>query len=284
MECFIFSAILILLTAFFAGRSSQRSGRTRRQQMAYRQLAQHFHGVCQRGGWFGYPSVRFRYGAASASVTTYSLGGSVRVTQVQIEWPDPSFRCEIATRDGFASTTSLDGLRPIAINVPEFNNMYVLRGTALPEIQQLLSGAVRWQIEKLRRLFGDRRVRVVIGHGGLTIQKRCEIQSFQELLEFTRLSLELYDQAMLTRAAGIEFVEELSAQLLENVTCQICGDSIEEQLVYCRRCKTPHHLDCWQYNGTCSVFACGETRFEKPVVAQVAEPAPPNPSENQELR
>ncbi len=44
----------------------------------------------------------------------------------------------------------------------------------------------------------------------------------------------------------------------EQPRCQICGDDIkEDDCVYCSCCHTPHHNDCWQYVGHCSVFACG---------------------------
>ncbi len=41
--------------------------------------------------------------------------------------------------------------------------------------------------------------------------------------------------------------------------CQVCGVSLAEgKVVACRRCATPHHKDCWEFNGRCSTFACGE--------------------------
>ena len=43
--------------------------------------------------------------------------------------------------------------------------------------------------------------------------------------------------------------------------CQICGDDITSDVVFCRSCKTPHHEDCWQYYGACSTYGCGQTRF-----------------------
>jgi hypothetical protein len=41
--------------------------------------------------------------------------------------------------------------------------------------------------------------------------------------------------------------------------CQVCGMPLSEgKVVACRRCATPHHRDCWEFNGRCSTFACGE--------------------------
>jgi len=39
--------------------------------------------------------------------------------------------------------------------------------------------------------------------------------------------------------------------------CQICGTSIHgSQVSTCKACLTPHHIDCWEYLGGCSIFAC----------------------------
>ena len=42
------------------------------------------------------------------------------------------------------------------------------------------------------------------------------------------------------------------------------GETITGDAVLCRRCKTPHHQDCWQYYGACSTYGCRETRYLRP--------------------
>jgi hypothetical protein len=43
--------------------------------------------------------------------------------------------------------------------------------------------------------------------------------------------------------------------------CRVCGASLAEGgVVSCVKCSTPHHKDCWEFNGRCSTFAFGETR------------------------
>ena len=34
--------------------------------------------------------------------------------------------------------------------------------------------------------------------------------------------------------------------------CNVCGESLENNIVTCASCHTPHHLDCWRYVGACS--------------------------------
>lgn len=44
--------------------------------------------------------------------------------------------------------------------------------------------------------------------------------------------------------------------------CLICGTALARgRTVRCARCATPHHEECWTFNGRCSTFACGEIAF-----------------------
>ena len=40
--------------------------------------------------------------------------------------------------------------------------------------------------------------------------------------------------------------------------CLVCGEPIKEStIVSCKKCHTPHHQDCWEFVGQCSIYACG---------------------------
>jgi hypothetical protein len=50
--------------------------------------------------------------------------------------------------------------------------------------------------------------------------------------------------------------------------CPVCGVALAGAIVHCRRCSTPHHADCWTYNGMCAVYACrGREHSGRPQVA-----------------
>lgn len=56
-------------------------------------------------------------------------------------------------------------------------------------------------------------------------------------------------------------VARVSASALAGSLCQVCGSSLGQgRIVYCIRCMTPHHAECWDYAGQCSTFACRERR------------------------
>jgi hypothetical protein len=46
--------------------------------------------------------------------------------------------------------------------------------------------------------------------------------------------------------------------------CQVCSSPMDVGIVLCARCRTPHHEECWTYNGVCSTYGCREIRFVRP--------------------
>jgi hypothetical protein len=45
--------------------------------------------------------------------------------------------------------------------------------------------------------------------------------------------------------------------------CQVCLEKMVSRVVYCAKCRTPHHEECWSYMGMCSTYGCREIRFER---------------------
>jgi len=45
--------------------------------------------------------------------------------------------------------------------------------------------------------------------------------------------------------------------------CQVCLEKMNSRVVYCAKCRTPAHEECWSYIGTCSTYGCREIRFER---------------------
>ena len=50
--------------------------------------------------------------------------------------------------------------------------------------------------------------------------------------------------------------------------CPYCREAIlETELVECPTCRTPHHRDCWNENGGCTVFGCDHAPVDEPKIA-----------------
>lgn len=52
------------------------------------------------------------------------------------------------------------------------------------------------------------------------------------------------------------------------LTCPYCREAIAEtSLAECPACNTPHHHDCWNENGGCTVFGCENAPSDDPKIA-----------------
>jgi hypothetical protein len=263
---------LVLLVAFLfvAGSAARAHSLRSRRRRAYQQLAKRFAGTYLSGGVFGRPRVRLRYGETVAILREAAGRGPFesRCTQIVIEWGDARFRGEVLPHHT-TRPPALRGAQRIEMDDEVFNRHLQAYGYDEHESREFFCEGVRWQIEKLRSLFSDNALYVLIQRGRILVQKPHVLLRFDALLNFTEAAFDLYDQAMLTRASGIEFVAHDQARPLENVICKVCGEGINGDMVFCRRCKTPHHADCWQFNGCCSVYGCGETVYLTPQPAGV---------------
>lgn len=63
--------------------------------------------------------------------------------------------------------------------------------------------------------------------------------------------------------------------------CLVCGEPVEDDVMCCPRCDTPHHGECWDYNCGCAVYGCREaslrlgrcTMCDRPVTNAVRVPS-----------
>jgi hypothetical protein len=272
MECLLVFIALVVGFFIMLGTGGRRSSQSNRLLAVHRRLAQRFAGSCRRPGWLSNPTTEFNYRSVRVVVRATSsaenLVGRGPATQLVIPWPNIGFTCEIRFPRSDLGTPRFNGLRDLQRGPDQLIRYYTVGSDDHAAAQEALNAVVALQIEKLRRTPVPGRLCVQLQPASLTITKSQAMYQYEQLSQFVDESLVLYDQIMLTRSHGVEFVEEQSAQILDSVVCRVCGEEIQDDLVFCRRCKTPHHRECWQYNGVCSVFACGESQFQSPTVAQ----------------
>lgn len=273
MEClFSFVVLLFLLVALVRSQSDGESRAVRRR--SYQLLAARFQGVYDPGGLFRKPAIRFRYGETIAVLSESRATSGERSMQVQFWCPHSVPRIEIRTRENTPQPPALSRVAEFPSQDAEFNGRFVIFGENRHAVQQFLSDGVRWQLKRLADLSGGR-LELLVAYGRMYVRKPQLIRKYVDLERFVGLCLALHDQAALTQAAGIEFIEPREAQTLDDALCKICGGKIESDLVYCRRCKTPHHGECWQYAGVCSVYGCRERQCLRP---RTGAPLPASPS------
>jgi hypothetical protein len=268
MQCVLVALLIFTTLLMLAGFGWAGSRVAVRGSKAYDRLAAHYRGIVYRPGWFGNPRVSFEYRSAAVLVGMLPESGSAGhrgpLTWIQIVWPDANFSCAISHPPGLVPLAAHDGLVAWRSGLGEFDGRYSVRTSDQTLMSGMMNQVVRGLIEQLRRWPRPGALLVEVQRGVLRVSKGTSLHRPADLLEFVRLALELYDQALLLATEGIEFVDQPFAQPLAHVVCQVCGEEIASDLVFCQRCKTPHHRDCWLYVGRCSVFGCGEIQFQVP--------------------
>ncbi len=236
----------------------------------YFRLSKRYGGKQSSGGvLYGYllsnPSLLFDYGRTFCVLKnrkSFRYSAS-RQTELIMTWPDKRLKVEISTTPTGSRRWGFGALRQVEHEDPQFQTNFYVSSNQPLNAQKLLSRAVQWQLEQLRQLTGDRQLAVSLHRGSLSISKPGYLKDYQVLDDFVRLSLELFDHLMMTYSVGIEFLHEGEATIVTDVKCPICSEQIVLEMVICQRCRTPHCLDCWHYNGQCATFACSETRFDR---------------------
>lgn len=261
-ECFI---VLVIVAAVLAVAWHNRA-HNRDVSQAFATVARWFHGRIERASYFASPVVRIPYNHTELELSTSVAENGRRCTEVAMDWPEFDTHVRILSQS--MSQKWMGGPQgKVKLGEPEFERQFVVTSDDANAARTLVTGGVRSAAVMLSRIHGGA-IDVRFGGGRLLVQKLSVLDQASELSALVRHAMELFDQAMLSRTVGIEFVEQLQLQSIDDAKCPVCCDDIAEDLVFCGRCKTPHHRECWIYSGKCSTYGCGETQFVVPKVAK----------------
>lgn len=149
------------------------------------------------------------------------------------------------------------GMQDIQIGWPSFDQRYIIQANSADELRQYLTQEVQDLILRL-----GHKIEIKILRGQFTCQVNVDGFSSQKIDVKLEQCLAVYF-AMLaaTRPPTTPVVIDMRQVESEQVTCMVCGESIDADRVDCRTCKTPHHHECWTYLGMCSTYACGQRKY-----------------------
>lgn len=204
------------------------------------------------------PSLEFDYGRTMARLKHVGTPwrGASRQTILETEFDFPGY-LRIFSRQPHPNASFGDVMET---GDEEFDRIFRIHSGDPTEASPLLTDAVKWKMIELKNLIpGSMEIR--IEQDRLRVVSAQWFDSSRSLLDFVQGSLELFDQLMLPRAEGVEFLHQNQAAIIDDFHCPICSDDVMHEMVVCRRCKTPHCAECWEYNGKCATFACMEDRF-----------------------
>jgi hypothetical protein len=99
--------------------------------------------------------------------------------------------------------------------------------------------------------------------------ERLLVQVYRNLAAQTEALLYAVHQALLIHDGLIQGVASRLGQGIAIVAtgpadpedvglpvCKVCGETIDSPEVICATCRTPHHRDCWEFIGSCSIYGC----------------------------
>lgn len=263
MECFAGFLVVSVLAIWVLVQATRYWGRRFAQRQSLAHLARAFGGSVRSGGiWFA-PEATIFYGDTKARVTfsrAYESAPDICL-RVAVGWPFATEACELNRPPHLNKHRSARRAWQRVAVPGDFGQQWEVVAENASESAALLTSGVQWQAERLAKLGLFEEVHILISEGEIVAAKQASLLRGEAPAQFVQGVLEFYDQCMLAKATGIEFLHPDEAQPLEHVRCNICGEEILDQMVVCRRCRTPHHEDCWHYTGSCSVFGCRETRF-----------------------
>jgi hypothetical protein len=253
MECIgiliVFALVVIVAVAIAMAASSNNSP----AKTVYERVAARFGAVRVAGTTGRQVQLKFKY--RDEEVRVFAGGSTSRHwIQASLPWADPATSFEFAQRGASPSAELANA--PLVPLPGEWNRYYTLRATDVDAAKRFLSAAVLWRVRELDQAI-EGISQITIHRGTFTVAKTNFALNVDRVDRFLRIVLQTYDLTSLIDAKGIEFVDDGAEIKLDDAKCGVCGDKTIGGIVLCSRCKTPHHKECWEYMGGCSLYACG---------------------------
>lgn len=150
-------------------------------------------------------------------------------------------------------------MQDIVIGDGAFDKDYIVQATPETVAWRLFSrerrsrviGTIRW----LGRLGGHC---IDLGAERLEVKVAKDLEDEASILSLVQIATEflgyLVEMAPAVAIHWIRVEEGKSAQ------CLVCGTALQDGIVRCKKCRTPHHEDCWRYARRCATYGCGGRR------------------------
>jgi hypothetical protein len=238
-------------------------------RQTFQRFAELYEGQTHDRQLFESPKVSFTWHGCRALLSIYEANESEARFYTQVTFTVPegwNRRLEIFPQrfqDGDVRYLNVDDIR---IGDAQFDPRWIVKSDDQDFARQFLDPRTRQAVEDLRNLVGNDRLLVSLNGSRLMIRKQEILAKFDDLVVFSELASHICDRVLQIwqKQSGIEILDEPPAKGEEpgDPTCQVCGAKIPGDVrVYCRRCRTPHHKECWEFNGQCSTYACGEKKY-----------------------
>ena len=141
----------------------------------------------------------------------------------------------------------------------EFDGQFHIVTTANEdELRSLISEPIREGLLYVRQRRGGRVV-LQLTRTELRFEERGateELEGYGKLLLSLCALAAAAENEKLVTTEGSFLMELVAGNADSEATCPVCSTCLGETNTYCVACGTPHHADCWEYNGGCAIYAC----------------------------
>ena len=162
---------------------------------------------------------------------------------------------------------------------PAFDAHLVYSAGSPAQAEALIARGIRAPLIELLQVSANLEAFEVSYDGDALIVTRSLLVRWQEdwapwafrLLDRTaRRMLEVIQsvEALTDEDSAALTLENARLDVLEGTQCLVCAGALEAgRAAVCQTCETPHHLECWVYNGMCALFGCGSTLSREQVIS-----------------
>jgi Prokaryotic RING finger family 1 len=236
---------------------------------AYRQLAARYHGRYETRGLSDPPTVSFSHNGSAVRVglapTIAGQPAQIPRTRVVARFRRGiPFRMELAPTARPAPPQAPKGTRPVRIGDSEFDRTFVVQANDAEMARDFLNSNIRKTVTSLHRGVDVGGMLVSINPERILVQIDRNLAVKTEALAWmVREALTLHDgllDGVVRRIdQGIAIVDNADVWDEDSgpPVCKVCGEPVlDGQVITCSVCNTPHHRDCWEYVGGCSIYGC----------------------------
>ena len=237
---------------------------------AYRQLASQYQGRYENRGMSDPPTVSFSHNGSAVRVgLAFQVPGQPTYPRTRVVARFARglpFRLELAPVGRPAPAQPPKGTRPVRVGDADFDRAFVVQANDPEMARDFLTAPVRWALAGLLKLAPPGGMLLSINPERMLVQVDRNLGASVEALACgVSEALAIHDGLQLGVACrlgeGVSIVAAGPASFEDDgpPTCKVCGDPIApggSARVYCTTCRTPHHRDCWEFIGSCSVFGC----------------------------
>jgi hypothetical protein len=237
---------------------------------AYRQLAARYNGRYESRGLSETPTVSFTHNGSTVRVgLAPTIAGQPEQfprTRVVARFAKGiPFRLELAPAARPAPHQPPKGTRLVKLGDPEFDVGFVVQANDNDIARDFLSSDARRVISTLQKGVHAGGMLVSINPERILVQIDRNLGLKTEALAWAvQNALVLHDTLIegVSRriTQGIAIVDSPDDGWDEDegpTICKVCGETIcGGAVIVCAVCGTPHHRDCWEYVGACSIYGC----------------------------